>query len=71
MNKTVGSCMCSCRLDLILLGHSVTNNSLSLSLISMPVHFFLHLCLRVCATYADPGVFQGLCGSDAFTGVDG
>lgn len=32
---------------------------------------FLHLCLSVCATYADPGVFEGLSGSDAFTGVDG
>ena len=25
----------------------------------------------VCVTYADPGVFERLCGSDAFTGVDG
>lgn len=32
---------------------------------------FLHLCFCVCATYADPGVFEGLCGSDAFTRVDG
>ena len=37
------------------------------------------VCVRVCvgcvcvcvATYADPGVFEGLCGSDALTGVDG
>ena len=29
-------------------------------------------CVCVCvATYADPGVFEGLCGSDALTGVDG
>lgn len=32
---------------------------------------FLHLCFCVHATYADPGVFEGLCGSDAFTRVDG
>lgn len=32
---------------------------------------FLHLCLCVHATYADPGVFEGLCSSDAFTRVDG
>lgn len=25
----------------------------------------------VCATYANPGVFEGLCSSDAFTWVDG
>ena len=32
----------------------------------------LHICnLCVCATYADPGMFEGLCGSNAFTGVDG
>lgn len=30
---------------------------------------FLHRCC-LCATYADPGMFEGLCGSDAFTGVD-
>lgn len=29
------------------------------------------VCVCMCATYADPGVFESLCGSDAFTGVDG
>ncbi len=61
--------------------HFVTYNSLSLSVrgylfnLSASVYLFmcvlLHLCLCLCATYADPGVFEGLCGSDAFTGVDG
>lgn len=29
------------------------------------------ILLAVSCTYADPRVFEGLCGSDAFTGVDG
>lgn len=29
------------------------------------------VCVCICATYADPGMFEGLGGGDAFTGVDG
>lgn len=31
----------------------------------------LHVCMCVQNTYADPGVFEGLCSSDTFTRVDG
>ena len=46
--KTVGSCVCSCGLDLILLRHSVTNNSFSSSLISVCLFMCIFsVCVRV------------------------